>query len=589
MWKGDASTAGAYSNETVLTPQNVNPSQFGKKMTYTADGLILAQPLYVRSVPLTSGGTHDLIIVATEHASIFAFDANSNADTPVWERHILDEEQTAPAPDNFGGRTTLGGEIGITGTPVIDPSSSAMYFVTMFSRNGQIEQWLHAVDIRSGNDFGAGKVQIQASVAGDGVGTSNGQITFDPSIQNQRAGLLLSNGTVLIAWGSFSDWGVYHGWLMAYDATTLQQKAVFNSTTQHQGIDVAFGPADFGGGGAFWQGGAAPSMDAAGNIYIVAADGSLNAQQGGSNYGDAVLKLSLQNGAFQVVDWFAPSNYACVDPSDLEIGSGGVALLPASAAAGRVLAAVVNKEGRLYLLDTNNLGKYDPADAQIPQQLMVGQQQCTPGMSNGYAEGPDWQRLYGNPSYWNGNLYLAPSDDTLKQYQFSNGKLNGTPFAQSPTTYGLRGGNTVVSSNGDQAAIVWAYEKSLNGGGAILHAYDATNVAQELWTSSQNPARDGMGVGVGFGTPVVIDGRVIVTCEKYVVVYGQLSLTLAPSTTTSSENSVVGGGWVLSIRRRTSRSAVLLLSSSCPITSAKIDAANSEGSPTATSSLQTFS
>ncbi|HYG98666.1 MAG TPA: hypothetical protein VD837_06000 [Terriglobales bacterium] len=524
MWKGDTSGTGLYGSESKLTPAVVGGGGFGKLAQFPLDGMIMAQPLYVSGLDMGTRGKLNAVIVATEHNSVYAFDADSKSTKPLWERHYTDHANgIVPAPDNIGGRSTFGGEIGITGTPVIDPATGAMYFVTMLQRNGHTEQWLRSIDIRTGQDYGAGSVQIQASVPGDGRGSQNGQIPFDASIQNQRMGLAIASGLVVIGWGSFSDYGVYHGWLMAYDRQTLQQRAVFNPTPNYQAEDTAFGPADHGGGGSFWQGGASISVDAAGNIYVVAADGSFNAHRGGQNYGDTVLKLTLANGRFTVVDWFTPSNEACVNPADIEIGSGGVALLPESASPGRRLAAVINKEGRLYLLDTNNLGKFNPAgDTQIPQQFLVGNKACIPGMGEGFAEGPDWQRLYGNPSYWNGNLYLATSNGPLRQYKLQNGLLGTAPFAVTNKAFGVRGGNSVVSASGTQNAIVWAYDKSSDGGVAVLHAYEANDVSRELWNSNMNRGRDGMGVGVGFGTPIVADGKIITTFDKSLVIYGLL-------------------------------------------------------------------
>ena len=265
-------------------------------------------------------------------------------------------------PDNFGGRTTLGGEVGITGTPYIDAARGVMYFVTTLSHNGVAEQWLRAIDIRSGQDFGPGSMQITASAAGDGKGSANGQIPFDPSIENQRMGLTEADGAVLVGWGAFSDWGVYHGWLMAFDPDSLQSKAVFNSTVEYQADDAADGPADHGGGGAFWQGGAPPSVDADGSIYVNASDGSFNADVGGHNYGDTLLKLKLSGSAFQVVDSFTPYNADCIDLHDLELGSGGVVLLPSDFSNGAALAAAYSKEGRLFVVNREGLGGYNPAE-----------------------------------------------------------------------------------------------------------------------------------------------------------------------------------------------------------------------------------
>lgn len=523
QWKGDTSGKGLYPNELNLTPANVNSAQFGKLGTFQADGLVAAQPLYVRGVDMGAAGTHDLVIVATEHDSVYAIDPSNPGAGPLWQRHYVDPTNgVTTLPDIFGGRSTFDGEVGITGTPFVDSSTGAIYFVTTLSRNGTAEQWLRALDIRTGNDFGPGNVMIQASVPGDGRGSVNGQIAFDPAVQNQRAGLTSVNGSILVAWGSFSDWGIYHGWLMAFDPATLKLRAAFNPTTQFQAIDPAGGPSDHGGGGSFWQGGAAPAVDSAGYIYLNAADGSFNADQGGNNYGDTLLKLKFTGTSFQIVDWFTPFNQACVDVADLELGSGGVAILPTDITGGTKLAAAINKEGRLFLVNTDTLGHYNASgDNQIVEEFMVGTQSCTSGTDSTAAEGPGWNRLYGNVSYWNGNLYAGASNLNLKQYQFQNGLPNPTPVAQSPTAYGLRGANTVVSANGNQSGIVWAYEKAATSQ-AILHAYDANSVSTELWNSNQNSSRDAMGVGTSFASPVVIGGRVIVTFDTVVAFYGLL-------------------------------------------------------------------
>lgn len=524
MWKGDPSEKGLYPNETTLTPGNVNVTQFGRLGSFQADGLLVAQPLYLPSLDMGQAGMHNVIILASEHDSIFAIDADNPGAGPLWQRSYLDPPNgVTTLPDNFGGRSTFDGEVGITGTPFIDSTTGTVYFVTVLARNGVAEQWLRAVDVRTGDDYGAGSMKIQASVPGDGKGNVNGQIPFDPSIQNQRAGLTKVAGSILVAWGSFSDVGVYHGWLMAFDPKSLALRAVFNPTTQSQTVDPAGGPSDHGGGGSFWQGGAPPAVDPAGNIYIASADGSFNADQGGNNYGDTVLKLSLSNGKFQIVDWFTPFNQACIDTADLEVGSGGVTLLPTDFTGGANRAVVLDKEGRLFLLNTDNLGKFNASgDTQIPQEFMVGAKMCVDGMGSSEAEGSDWNRLYGNVSYWNGNLYAAASNTTLKQYQFNNGLLNPTPVAVSPTAYGVRGGNSVVSANGNQNGIVWVNEKAAVTSQGILHAYDATSVSHELWNSNMNGERDALGEGVGFGAPVVLNGRVIVTYDFRVGIYGLL-------------------------------------------------------------------
>lgn len=521
LWKGDNSKDGLYGSETTLTLANVNSTQFGAKGRFHADGLIVAQPLYVRSVDMGSAGTHNLVIVVTEHDSVYALDADNVNAGPLWQRHYVDSNGFTVLPDNFGGRTTLGGQIGITGTPVIDASTGAMYFVTTLENNGVPQQWIRSIDIRTGQDYGAGSMQIQASVPGDGKASVNGQIAFDPSIQNQRAGLAELNGSILVAWGSFSDFGVYHGWLMAFDAASLKLQGVFNPTPQAQAVDPASGPADHGGGAAFWQGGAGIAIDDSGNIYLSSADGSFNADQGGKNYGDTLLKLNFDGSNFNIVDWFTPDNQACIDVDDLEVGSGGVVLLPTDDTNGVKLIAANSKEGRLFLTNQETMGHFNANSNQVAQEFMVGEDSCTSATTGAAADGTGWDRLYGDPSYWNGYLYAQASNLPLKQYQFQNGLLNPTPIAESPSSSGVRGANTVVSANGTQNAIVWAYEKSISNQG-ILHAYNATNVSTELWNSSMNATRDQLGTGIAFAAPVVVDGHVFTTSDVTLTAYGLL-------------------------------------------------------------------
>jgi hypothetical protein len=521
MWKGDASGRGQYDQETALTPANVNASQFGLLGRFATDGLLVAQPLYVANVD-TGSGTHNIIIAATEHCSVYAIDADHPSAGSLWERHYLDPANSITAQlDTFGGRSTFNGEVGITGTPVVDPVTGALYFVTMYVHNGVTEQWLRALDVRTGKDFAPG-MQIQASVPGDGKGSVNGQIAFDPSIHNQRMGLVESNGSIIVAWGSFSDKGVYHGWLMAFDPVTLQLQAAFTPTPQAETGDPVNGPSDDGGGAGLWAGGAAPTIDDAGNIYINTADGSFNANNGGNNYGDSLVKLKLNGNSFQVVDWFTPANQICLNLLDLDLGSTGITLLPTDITSGQKLAVSANKEGRLYLLDTGNLGHFNSGGDQIPQEFMVGAHPCLKGTALA-AEGATWNRLYGNISYWNGFVYAAPSNMAMQQYQFVGSSFNPTPIAQTPTAYGWRGGNTVVSANGSQNGIVWAYEKTppppTGSGQGILHAYDATSISTELWNSNATSGQT-LGQGIGFSTPVVANGHVITTSDTRVTVYG---------------------------------------------------------------------
>ena len=516
-WKGNSKSFGQYNQETTLTLANVNPAQFGKVREFTLDGQVQAQPLYVRSVNMGSAGVHDLLLVATENDSVYAYDGQSTARTPLWRRNFLATGITVQV-DNHGGRSTFGGQIGITGTPVIDPATGILYVVAATQQNGVVTDTLHALDIRTGSDVNGGATIITASVPGTGEANVNGILTFMPSQQNQRPGLVLNHGVLYIAFGSFSDAAPYHGWLFAFDPASLKQRGVFLSTPNYR-ADY-----DSGSGAAFWNGGAAPSFEDDGSFYVVAADGSTDVENGGQDYGDTVLHMQYSNGQFSVLDWFTPFNRDCIDRADLEMGSGGFALLPeAEVGNGRHLGVALTKEGRLYLLDRTSLGHFDANGDQSVQMFMVGDHVCNAATPASSADGPLWNRLYGNASYWNGNLYMAASNQPIKQFSISGSAINPVPVAVGSTPTYYRGGNTVVSSSANTNGIVWAYNKSADGNG-VLHAFDATNVAHELWNTTLNPIRDALSTGgAAFEVPVVIDGKVIASSGADVVVYQLLN------------------------------------------------------------------
>ena len=516
-WKGGTQGDGSFNQETTLTPANVNPTQFGEVRKLAADGDLAAQPLYVRNVDLGgTNGVHDLLLVATENDSVYAFDGAGTSATPLWQRNFVADANggntnctastcVTPQADT---QNVFGGEVGITGTPVVDPQTGILYVVAATQQNGVATDTLHAIDIRTGNDAAVGSAVISATVPGTGDDSVNGQITFSAINQLQRPGLVLSNGVLYLAFGSFDDTLPYHGWLLAYDPTTLNQLGAFVSTPQY--IPDYYK----GGGGSFWAGGASPTFDTDGSFYVVAANGSVNEDTGGSDYAESVLHMSFANGQFNVLDWFSPFNRACLDRTDLEVGSGGVALLPpAEVGGGLSLAVVISKEGRLYLLNRANLGKFNSTADQVVQEFMVGADTCNSSTTGAASDGTGWQRLYGNVSYWNGNLYMAASNAPLEQFSIGNintDPINTTPVVAGSSTY-VRGGNTVVSSNGNTNGIVWMYEKTSNGD-AILHAYDAMNIGTELWNSQMNATRDALNTGgEAFQFPIVIDGKVFAT------------------------------------------------------------------------------
>jgi len=520
-WHNDLSRTGVNAQETILTTENVNTTDFGKLFALPVDGQVYAQPLFLSGVPI-GGGTHNVLYVATEHDSVYSIDADSGT--------IYAKVSLIPS----GGTTVnslsdlncgdLEPEVGITGTPVIDPASNTLYVVAKSKVNGSVVQHLHALStLTLGENFGS-PVEIQASVPGaapDGNGTS---VSFNPMMGNQRPGLALENGHVLIAWGSHCDNKPYHGWLMSYNASTLGQEAVWNASpngklnaTDTDGIGAA----------AIWMSGAAPAVDANGNIFVATGNGHWN---GTSDYGDSVVKLGPPgNGTFPVLDYFTPFDQG--GGGDSDVGSGGVVLLPTTSSGAQLLAQQ-GKKGTIFLLNRNNLGKncvnLSPAcsnsDPQIVQEI-VG---ATPGVWN-------------SPLYWNGHLYWNATQDTNGQnnfaYSWSFNAGNSGLISTSPTSHSAQGyGETSaasISSNGATNGILW-----LMANDGALWAYDATNLNSVLWTSKSN--RDSAGSATKFASPTIVNGKVYIGNLNSVVAYGQLNATATTPTFSPGPGTYTG-------------------------------------------------
>jgi hypothetical protein len=484
-WQYDNTRAGANTAETTLTPVTVNSSTFGKLFSQPVDGYIYGQPLYLANVAIPGQGTHNVVFVATQHDSVYAFDADTNM-APLWTVSFLIGGATT-VPNGDVGCTQIVPELGITSTPVIDPDAGTIYVVAMTKESGNYVHRLHALDVATGAEQAGSPVVIEASYPGTGEGGS--MLVFQPKNYKQRPGLLLLNGILYLAWGSHCDIGRYHGWLMAYDAQTLQQVGVYNTTPN-------------GNQGALWNGGAAPAVDENGNIYIVGGNGVFDYNNGGQNLGEAYIKLS---GALEVLDYFAPFNYASLNSRDLDVGSAGVALLgdEAGSADHPHLLAGAGKEGRIYLLDRDNMGGWRNAtdDGQIVASSGAG------------AIGG----LFGNPSYFNNSLYYCGSGDYLKAYSVSNAVLSSAPTSLSPNKFGSPGCLPTISANGTDSGIVWVFDSA-----NLLRAFDAGNLASELWNSNQNAGRDRLGRYVKFSVPMVASGKVYAGVQDSLAVYGLL-------------------------------------------------------------------
>jgi hypothetical protein len=494
-WHNDLARTGQNLLETVLTPTNVNTKTFGKVFSFPVDGQIFGQPLYVYNVAIPGKGTYNVIYVTTENDSVYAFDADGVNTTALWYDSFIDPSKGVtpiPCKDTGAKVCPFAGVIGITGTPVIDPGSGTLYLVAATKENGKYVNRLHALDITSGAEKFGGPVQIKALVKGIGAGNHHGIVSFDAHHQSQRPGLLLLNGVVYIGWASFAEVAPYHGWVLGYGATSLAQTAVFNSTPN-------------GSDGGVWQSGAAPSVDAAGNIYLLTGNGMFDINKGGKDWGDTFLKFDASLG---VVDYFTPYDQSKLSKDDLDLGSGAGLLLPAQSGKFPDEAVTAGKEGLIYVVNRSNMGKFDASKNRVIETVR--------GSANGYES---------SAAYWNNTVYYSGTDDFLSQYALSNGLLSKSPVYQAPTKF-VRGSTPCVSANGSASGIVWAIERLPYNHGIppeVLHAYDATKVSQELYNSNQAGTRDVLGPGITFSVPTVMNGKVYVGTGGELDVLGLLN------------------------------------------------------------------
>jgi PQQ-like domain len=496
MHHNDQGTTGQNLNETALTPANVNQTTFGKLFSYSLDGQAYAQPLYVANVTI-AGGTHNVVYVATEHNSVYAFDADGTVSSPFWSVNFTNSGAgitTVPSTDVGGGGPIIP-EVGITSTPVIDGKTGTIYVVVATKENGKYFHKLHALDITNGKERSNSPVTIQASVPGTGAGSSGGQIAFQSLYQLQRSALLLLNGTVYLAFASYNDLGPYHGWILGYDASSLKQTIVWNATPDGQR-------------GGIWMSGASLSADSAGNIFAIVGNGTFDANNSGPDYGDSFVKLAANGGSLSVSDYFTPFDQLNLANNDIDVGSAGFTLLPDQPGTVTHLGISAGKSGKIYLINRDNMGKFQSgSDSQIVQSIV--------GAIGSAANDND----YSTATYWQGNVYFVGNGDVVRQFQLTNGQLSTTPFAKGSQTYGYPGGNTSVSSNGANGGILWAIEA---GGGNMLHAYDATDVSKELYNSNQAGSRDQFGTAVRFTVPTVINGKVYVAGKTQLAAFGLL-------------------------------------------------------------------
>lgn len=494
------------SQETVLTTANVNSTQFGKLSSYPLDGYVHAQPLYVANVTIPGQGTHNVLYVATENDSIYAFDADNKSSKPLWHRSFVDRaRRITPVPckdiEIFYSHCDLkdpNAPVGVVSTPVIDPSSNTMYLDARTKENGVHFHRLHALDIATGEEKFGGPIAITASVPGTGEGSKHGVLDFNPLRQNNRPALLLLNGVVYVAYASRGDIHPYHGWLLGYapDANgKLAQVAVFNTTPNAGKLNCNASE----GGGGIWAAGAV-SADSNSNIFLGTGQGFFDTASG--NYGDSFLKLGT-NGGLQLLDYFTPFTQAKMDCRDWDAGSGGTLILPDQTGTSHPHLLVVGTkegesdskyfpQGRIYLLDRDQMGKFNPKKDEIAQEL------------NGISG-----LIFNSPAYWNQNVYINGNQKPLQCFGLKNGLLSTSPVSQTSDTFADSGVNPTASSNGLTNGIVWVLGHVVSTTSSNqLVAYDATNLATELYDSNQIPARDAINGLTKHSSATVANGRV---------------------------------------------------------------------------------
>lgn len=497
-YHNDNARTGENTQETVLTTANVNSTSFGKVGFDSVDGKVDAEPLYVAAETI-QGGTHNVLYVETEHDSTYAFDADNGA--VLWHMSALGANET---PSDARSCSQVVPEIGITNTPVIDPKAGphgTMYFVAASKdSSGHYHQRLHAVDLTTGAEQSGSPVEIQATFPGTGQGSHNGKVVFDPAQYNDRAGLLLLNGVIYIAWGSHCDIDPYTGWVMGYNENNLAQTSVLNVTPN-------------GSEGGFWNSAEGPAADTEGNIYALVGNGTfdttLNSKGFPSkgDYGNAFLKLSTSDNQLAVADYFEMSNGVAESKADQDLGSGGAMVLPDETdASGKAwhLAVGAGKDENIYIVNRDSMGKFNPNSNNIYQEL--------PKALHG-AE-------FASPAYWNNTVYYGAVGDVVRAFPISDAKLATTPSSQSSHTFPYPGATPSVSSNGTSNGIVWVED---NSNPAVLYAYDATNLGHELYDSNQAAnGRDQYGAGNKFITPMIANGKVYVGTQNGVAVFGLL-------------------------------------------------------------------
>jgi hypothetical protein len=515
---------GLNDQETILTPSNVTQNTFGLLFNLPVDAKVDAQPLYISSIQLRGVGRKNVVIIATEHDSVYAFDADSG--TLCWQVSLLGDNEV---PSDKRGCDQITPEIGISATPVITRESDnpgTIYLVAMSKKIGKTKtvyhQRLHALSLADGSETEGSPVEIEASFPGKGPGNDGSRhVIFNPADYKEAAALLIDNNVIYTTWASHCALEHYTGWIIGYHVSSLAKLRVLNVNPNGRPTSLILPD---GSGGSFWGSGAGLSADNDGFLYGLTEEGpfgELSAEGFPKNgdYGDTFLKLSTPE--LDVVDYFTPYNQGQDGGNDIDLGSGGTLILPEiTTASGQIvhLAVGAGKDGNIYVVNRDRMGKVN---------------RRTPDNSNVYQEVQDalGGPVFGSPAYFNGYLFYGPINSTLKQFTFHGGLLSTYATSATTTSFDYRGTTPSVSSSGNESGIVWAYENAFSGK-AVLHAYNALDLTQELYNSTQAPnGRDAFGAANKFIVPTICNGKVFVATQNSVAVFGLLATRAAQNVT----------------------------------------------------------
>jgi hypothetical protein len=514
-WRYDLGHAGQNTHETALNLSNVNSSSFGKLFALPVDSTVYAQPLYVPGLKMSDGQVHNVVFVATENDSIYAYDADSNGGAnanPLWQISLLTAAYGAASgavavPWQDNGSPDVAPTVGITGTPAIDTATNTMFVVGSTKENGAYFSRLHAINIITGKEQPNSPVNITATVAGTGNGSSGGQLAFSALWENQRPALNLYNGYVYIGFASHGDNGPWHGWLFSYNASTLQQNSV-----------LCLSPNGVGAG--IWAAGAGLPIDttiSGGRMYVVTGNGTRTSTppfSAGSAYGESVVAFSLANGKITPVDAFTPFNYQTLNNYDWDQGSGGLLMPPDQQGSHPHLLITSGKEGRILVLNRDNLGGY-----------VAGTTYSTNALQDITGVVPQAKGFWSTPAYWNGNVYMWAENNVPMLFKLNSGVMNTQPDSKSPIMTAYPDPTFSISSDGTQNGIAWAVraDQFNTKGPGVLYAWNANDLTSTIYQSDKNAARDNVGPANRFSVPVVTNGKVYVAAQKEVDVYGLLN------------------------------------------------------------------